>query len=127
MRSRSRAAIRYAALLVAFFALGFAIVAIIDCCILKTPARAHPIDNKKNAAGEWCCGEGDCFEIPPDQVTLQGNRYVIMRGGIASADPLEVLETIPESETLPAPDGKFWRCKRPDGSRRCFFAPPPSI
>jgi len=45
----------------------------------------------RNAAGEWCCGEGDPF-----------------------------------NETQPSPDGAFWRCKRPDGSRRCFFAPPPN-
>lgn len=125
MRSRSKAALKFAAICVLMIVLIAAVTRIWNCCIVKT-ANAHPIDGKKNAAGEWCCGEGDCFEIPPDQVTLQGNRYVIMRGGIASADPLEVLETIPESEALPAPDGKFWRCKRPDGSRRCFFAPPPN-
>lgn len=35
-------------------------------------------------------------------------------------------ETVPFSEAMPSPDGEYWRCKRPDGSRRCFFAPPPS-
>lgn len=124
MRQRNKTALQWAVVISAYLLLGPLIFFTVTTCILRTPAGAHPIDGKKNAAGEWCCGEGDCFEIPPDQVTLQGNRYVIMRGGIASADPLEVLETIPESETLPAPDGKFWRCKRPDGSRRCFFAPP---
>jgi hypothetical protein len=34
-------------------------------------------------------------------------------------------EMVPFSEAQPSPDGAFWRCKRPDGSRRCFFAPPP--
>jgi hypothetical protein len=34
-------------------------------------------------------------------------------------------EMVPFSEAQPSPDGAFWRCRRPDGSRRCFFAPPP--
>ena len=69
----------------------------------------------KNAAGEWCCGEGDCFMVEPVRVTANG--YLIMTTG----------ELVPEREAQPSPDGKFWRCKRPDGSRRCFFAPPPSM
>jgi hypothetical protein len=35
-------------------------------------------------------------------------------------------ESIPFAEAQPSPDDAFWRCMRPDGSRRCFFAPPPS-
>ena len=35
-------------------------------------------------------------------------------------------EKIPFTEAQPSPDGAFWRCKRPDGTRRCFFAPPPA-
>ena len=35
-------------------------------------------------------------------------------------------ETVPFSEALPSPDGHFWRCQW-GGSRKCFFAPPPSI
>ena len=35
-----------------------------------------------------------------------------------------VNEVVPYSQSLPSPDGAYWRCKRPDGSRRCFFAPP---
>ena len=35
-------------------------------------------------------------------------------------------ETVPFNEAQPSPDGEFWRCKRADGSRRCFFAPPPT-
>ncbi len=34
-----------------------------------------------------------------------------------------VNETVPYSQSLPSPDGAYWRCKRPDGSPRCFFAP----
>jgi hypothetical protein len=69
----------------------------------------------RNAAGEWCCGEGDCFMIPAEQVTTTGDGYLIFGA-----------ERIPYTETQPSIDGAFWRCKRPDGSRRCFFAPPPA-
>ncbi len=79
---------------------------------------AHDIwinqQGKRNAAGEWCCGEGDCFVIPSDQVSMAGDGYVLFG-----------VEKIPFTEAQPSPDGAFWRCKRPDGSRRCFFAPPP--
>ena len=35
-------------------------------------------------------------------------------------------DSVPFNEAQPSPDGEFWRCKRPDGTRRCFFAPPPA-
>jgi hypothetical protein len=69
----------------------------------------------RNAAGEWCCGEGDCFVVPREQVTMTGAGYTIYG-----------FESIPFAEAQPSPDDAFWRCMRPDGSRRCFFAPPPS-
>jgi hypothetical protein len=69
----------------------------------------------RNAAGEWCCGEGDCFVIPSEKVIMTGDGYLVYGA-----------EKIPFNEAQPSPDGAFWRCKRPDGSRRCFFAPPPA-
>ena len=68
-------------------------------------------EQKKNAAGEWCCGEGDCFAIPQEQVSVKGDGY-----------RLYGIETVPFNEVQPSPDGVYWRCKRPDGTRRCFFA-----
>ena len=83
-------------------------------------ALAHDLwisrDALKNAAGEWCCGEGDCFVIPSEQVVMNGKGYELFG-----------VEAIPFNEAQPSPDGAFWRCKRPDGTRRCFFAPPPSM
>jgi hypothetical protein len=81
----------------------------------------------KNAAGEWCCGEGDCFVIPGDQVAygIGTVASVGTQGDIVWGYTLFGVEFVPESETMLSPDGAFWRCKRPDGSRRCFFAPPP--
>src|SRR5215510_4121398 len=41
----------------------------------------------KNAAGEWCCGEGDCFIVPPEQVRVGSTGY-----------NLYGMETVPFSE-----------------------------
>ena len=69
----------------------------------------------RNALGEWCCGEGDCFVIPGDRVSVTARGYLLDRA-----------ELVPFAEAQPSPDGAYWRCQRPDGSRRCFFAPPPN-
>jgi hypothetical protein len=69
----------------------------------------------RNPAGEWCCGEGDCFVVPNAQVSVSPAGYRLF-----------TTETVPFSEAQPSPDGAYWRCKRPDGTRRCFFAPPPT-
>ena len=69
----------------------------------------------RNAAGEWCCGEGDCFVVPGRSVGITAQGYSLFG-----------VETVPFNEAQPSPDGAYWRCKRPDGSRRCFFAPPHS-
>ena len=53
---------------------------------------------------------------------MTGDGYVIIHGPLAGIGP-SMYEAVPFSEALPSPDGEFWRCKRPDGSRRCFFAP----
>ena len=70
----------------------------------------------RNVAGEWCCGEGDCFSIPGERVAITTVGYELR----------DLNEIVPFAEAQPSPDGAYWRCKRPDGSRRCFFAPPPS-
>jgi hypothetical protein len=87
--------------------------------LITTEALAHDSwisrGGHRNAAGEWCCGEGDCFIVPSEQVSVTAQGYSLFKS-----------ETVPFSEVQPSPDGAYWRCKRPDGSRRCFFAPPPS-
>jgi hypothetical protein len=80
----------------------------------------------RNGAGEWCCGEGDCFMLRDEQVRETAAGYEITFGITAGVSGPIQQETVPFAEAQPSPDGKFWRCKRPDGSRRCFFAPPPS-
>ncbi len=86
-------------------------------------AHAHDLwignSGLRNAAGEFCCGEGDCFVVPSTRVRTMADGYHVL--GVLGA------EVIPYSEAQPSPDGAYWRCKRPDGSRRCFFFPPSSM
>jgi hypothetical protein len=79
----------------------------------------------RNKDGEWCCGDGDCHMLPKEQVHMTGTGYLILRNPLAGAGPVQQ-EHVPFSEALVSRDGEFWRCHRPDGVRRCFFAPPPS-
>lgn len=67
----------------------------------------------KNAAGELCCGERDCFELADRDVRVTAAGYFIA----------SIKETVPFSEATPSPDGRYWRCQW-GGSRKCFFAPP---
>ena len=41
----------------------------------------------RNAAGEWCCGEGDCFVVPKERVMMTGEGYVIIHGPLAGIGP----------------------------------------
>jgi hypothetical protein len=90
----------------------------------------------KNPAGELCCGAKDCGVVSPNAVkagtggySLRGNvTYGVGVTGNEADGPTRqenVNEVVPYSQSLPSPDGAYWRCKRPDGSPRCFFAPPP--
>lgn len=91
----------------------------ISVVVITSPSFAHDSwisrGALRNAAGEWCCGEGDCSVVPNNEVSTTASGY-----------RLSNREMVPYSEAQPSPDGAFWRCKRPDGSRRCFFAPPPT-
>ena len=90
----------------------------------------------KNPAGESCCGAEDCGVVSPNAVkagtggySLRGPvTYGVGATGNESDGPTRqenVNEAIPYTQALPSPDGAYWRCKRPDGSPRCFFAPKP--
>ena len=69
----------------------------------------------KNAAGELCCGERDCFELTDADVKITSSGYFVV----------SMKETIPFQEATPSPDGRYWRCQW-GGARKCFFAPPGS-
>ena len=84
----------------------------------------------RNPAGEWCCGEGDCALIDATAIHVTRAGYVVRGFGTLSfsdsalAEREWIVDTVPFSEVQPSPDGTYVRCQRPDGSRRCFFAPP---
>jgi hypothetical protein len=67
--------------------------------------------------GSHCCGVNDCVELSTAEVQEVTNGYLLSR----------LNEVVPFKEVQISRDGQYWRCKKPDGSRRCFFAPPPSI
>lgn len=104
-----------------------------------TSALAHDLwisrNSYRNPAGEWCCGAEDCGVVSPNAVKTSKGGYSL-RGPVTygvgvtgnEADgptrQEDLNEIVPYSQTLPSPDGAYWRCKRPDGTPRCFFAPP---
>jgi len=106
----------------------------------ESVASAHDIwigrDSYRNPAGEWCCGAMDCGVVTPGSVKASSSGYSV-RGSVTygkavTGDELDgptrnesVDELVPYSQAMPSADGSYWRCKRPDNSRRCFFAPSP--
>lgn len=111
-------------------AIGFAIVCGIVAVLLvlwmlaglaTRPAAAHgPAEwiqrgGYRNAAGELCCGERDCFELADGDVQVTPHGYFIKA----------TKETVPFHEATPSPTGTYWRCYW-GGKRKCFFAPPGS-
>ena len=110
--------------------------------VVTSAALAHDTwisrGSYKNPAGEWCCGANDCGIVSANSVTAIKGGYSL-RGdvvygseatGNVSDGPTwreQVNEVVPYSQSLPSPDGAYWRCKRPDGTNRCFFAPKPEM
>ena len=107
--------------------------------LLSAAALAHDVwisrGTYKNHAGEWCCGAEDCGVVSKDAVKAGSGGYSL-RGPVTYGMGVtgnerdgpthqeNVNEIVPYSQSLPSPDGAYWRCKRPDGSLR-RFAPPP--
>lgn len=88
---------------------------------LSCDAQAHDfwIDHgnyKSPSDGAHCCGLLDCFTIPDDDMVATKMGWMIK----------STSELIPYPEAQISEDGKFWRCRRYDGTRRCFFAPQPN-
>jgi hypothetical protein len=86
--------------------------------VCSPPAVAHDfwINNSgyRSPTGEHCCGNHDCSAYAPAEVRVTPAGYALPTG-----------ELVPFSEAQKSEDGEYWRCKRNDGSRRCFFAPMP--
>ena len=81
----------------------------------------------KNRVGELCCGQKDCGELVRGTVIATPAGYRV--DGVFRVQPtpdrsfeIEVHEIVPYQNTLPAPDGGWWRCEW-GGERKCFFGP----
>jgi hypothetical protein len=99
----------------------FLSVAALGLTTLAQPSFAHDfwISHGRYispADGTHCCGDNDCFAVPAADVRPTAAGWLIR----------SLNETVPYSESQTSEDGEFWRCKKYDGSRRCFFAPQPS-
>jgi hypothetical protein len=68
--------------------------------------------------GSHCCGVNDCVALDPEDVSATSTGGYTIRS---------LNEVVPPREVQVSRDGQYWRCRKADGSRRCFFAPPPSI
>jgi hypothetical protein len=121
------------------------LLSIVFLVLYSTVAFAHDSwisrGGLKNQAGEWCCGAEDCGVVSPSAVRAMRGGYSVIgtvtygtaatgnvttgSAAAGAAHQENVNEMVPYSQSLPSPDGAYWRCKRPDGSPRCFFAPPP--
>jgi hypothetical protein len=95
--------------------------AVLALAMSAAPAFSHDFwinhgAYKSPGDGTHCCGNNDCFAIRDDDIQATAAGWLIK----------SLKETVPYSESQTSEDGAFWRCKRNDGSRRCFFAPQPS-
>ena len=68
--------------------------ALIATRVRPRPGRWIQRGGFKNAAGELCCGERDCFELTDADVKITSAGYYVV----------SIKETIPFSEATPSPD-----------------------
>lgn len=74
--------------------------------------------------GTHCCGERDCVEVPNVFVREVAEGFLVTGRLQYPGAEVDVNEIIPYRHALVSKDGQYWRCKKGDGSVRCFFAPP---
>ena len=98
-----------------FSTVGLATAIMLSLAHAHGPAEWIQRGGYKNAAGQLCCGERDCFELAEADVKITSAGYYVV----------SIKETVPFEEATPSPDGRYWRCQW-GGSRKCFFAPPNS-
>ena len=93
-------------------------IAFVIVGLTATIALGHDVwinhERRVNFQGEWCCNEHDCEPIPADAVKKNGVGFVLLSSG----------EVIPYAQAQLSGDNQHWRCKRHDGTTRCFFYPP---
>ena len=75
----------------------------------------HRYTDPSNPAIHCCSGDvhhGDCAAYPAESVQDTPDGYKLATG-----------EVVPYAKAYPSQDRHFHRCKRYDGSTRCFFSP----
>ncbi len=79
-------------------------------------AGSRPLDQSR----QLCLTHGRNSLLRGERLflVLEGNVSITAQGYVLTSG-----EHIPFREALVSEDGRYWRCQRPDGSRRCFFAP----
>jgi hypothetical protein len=74
--------VRY--LTLCFVRIGFASAVLFAGTAGSSPALAHDswisAGGYRNVAGEWCCGLGDCFVVPPENVKMSPAGYAMVDG-----------------------------------------------
>ncbi len=101
--------------------------------LIALPSTSHAHDSwinwggYKGIDGTHCCGENDCEEVPSEAVHVTPGGYALSyRSRFTDlGKPLDIAETVPFAQTQASEDGKYWRCRRYDNTRRCFFAGQP--
>ena len=89
---------------------------IVTSFLLISPSPAHDSwisrERRMNPVTlDWCCGRGDCgIVMPAPKATAAG--WAIHGEEIVDLDGrrVRVDEVVPYQETLPSPDGHFYRC-----------------
>lgn len=74
------------------------------------------IPTRPGQVSTHCCGPNDCGPLDPSDVSFDAKRNGFY---IKSLN-----EFVPLGEAQISEDSDYWRCKRYDGTRRCFFYPP---
>ncbi len=92
-------------------------LAAVATLVVAMPAEGHDfwINNggyTDRLNGVHCCGPNDCAAISPVRITIVKDGYL-----------LDGEELVPFQDAYVSEDHDYWRCRRADGSRRCFFAP----
>ena len=69
----------------------------------------------RNLSGtrEHCCGPNDCAMYPSRDVQVRPDGYMVRPAGVL----------VPTDQAQFSEDDKYWLCRKPDGSMRCFFVP----
>ncbi|MCP8938782.1 hypothetical protein NK718_09675 [Alsobacter sp. SYSU M60028] len=92
-------------------------MAAVATLVAAMPAQGHDfwINNggyTDRTTGVHCCGPNDCLAVAPARIVVVKDGYL-----------LDGNEFVPFSDAYVSEDHDYWRCRKADGSRRCFFAP----